>query len=104
MDDFFPKSPDPKSLLHASMTSRQRSQGDFDRQMGFLEKAESEGKVVYRGETDATTRRMGFSLVKLAEDGKGESGGLVEQEIFGTVIPIIPYSVSLDSTHLDITI
>ena len=65
----------------------------FKRQQDLLSKAEGEGKVVYKGESDASTRRMGFSLVKLAEDGQGEEGALVEEEIFGAVLPIIPVSV-----------
>ena len=69
----------------------------YARQVGFVEKAEEQGKLVYKGEMDASTRRMGFSLVKLAEDGVGETGGLVEEEIFGAVVPIIPVSVSRSS-------
>jgi acyl-CoA reductase-like NAD-dependent aldehyde dehydrogenase len=65
----------------------------FQRQQDLLGKAEEGGKVVYKGESDASTRRMGFSLVKLAEDGQGEEGALVQEEIFGAVLPIIPVSV-----------
>lgn len=70
----------------------------YARQRGFVEKAEEEGKLVYKGEMDDSTRRMGFSLVKLAENGVGETGGLVEEEIFGAVVPIIPVSVRPIST------
>jgi len=70
----------------------------YARQRGFVEKAEEAGKLVYKGEMDDSTRRMGFSLVKLAENGVGETGGLVEEEIFGAVVPIIPVSVRSIST------
>lgn len=67
----------------------------FERQQTLLQAAEDDGKVVYRGESDPKTRRMGFSLVKLNEDGIGEDGKpLTEEEIFGVVLPIIPVSVS----------
>ena len=66
----------------------------FERQQNMLEKAQLEGKVVYRGESDKQRRRMGVSLVKLDKDGIGETGSLVEDEIFGPVLPIIPVQVS----------
>lgn len=94
LDAFFPPSPHPDSLLHAPMTSHLRSSKEFERQASFISEAEAQGKVVYRGEADEKTRRMGFSLVKLNLDGVGEKGGLVEEEIFGPVLPIIPVSVS----------
>ena len=63
----------------------------------MMDQADSKGRLVYRGETDKGKLRMGFSLVLLQEDGVGESGPLVTEEIFGPVLPIIPYSVSLFS-------
>lgn len=66
----------------------------YDRQLDLLEKAQAGGKVVYRGEMDRGRRRMGISLVKLNENAEGESGTLVEEEIFGPVLPIIPVAVS----------
>jgi len=97
LDAFYPPSPNPGSLLHCGMASHFMTEQSYARQVGFVEKAEEQGKLVYKGEMDASTRRMGFSLVKLAEDGVGETGGLVEEEIFGAVVPIIPVSVSRSS-------
>ncbi len=97
LDTFFPPSPHPNSMLTAPMASHLRSERDFERQLGFLEQAKKEGKLVYEGERDIGTKRMGFSIVKLELDGVGEKGALVEEEIFGPVLPIIPISVSDDS-------
>ncbi|KAK1923282.1 Aldehyde/histidinol dehydrogenase [Papiliotrema laurentii] len=96
LDEFFPPFPHENSILHAPMASHLRSSKDFERQAAFIQQAESAGKLVYKGEVDVEKRRMGFSIVKLSLDGQGEKGGLVEEEIFGPVLPIIPVS-SLDS-------
>ena len=76
------------------MSACLRSAKDLDRQLAFIDKASEEGKLVYRGELDKDRRRLGFSLVKLNQDGVGETGGLVNEEIFGPVLPIIPVAVS----------
>lgn len=98
LDTFFPRSPHANSLLHAPMASHFLTDQSFARQQTLLEDADGKAKVVYRGESDPKTRRMGFSLVKLNEDGIGEDGtALTEEEIFGAVLPIIPVSVRCTS-------
>lgn len=57
---------------------------------GIIDDAQKAGKLVYRGEEDKPNRRMGISLVRLNKDAQGESGILVEDEIWGPVLPIIP--------------
>ena len=81
-------------LVH-DMTSRLKSKTAFDRLSGYVNEAEREGRLVYKGEKDEESLRMGFSVVLLSEDGVGEKGGLIDEEIFGPVLPIIPYSVRL---------
>ena len=68
-------------------------QNGYDRQLDLLEKAQAGGKVVYRAEMDRNKLRMGISIVKLNENADGETGGLIEEEIFGPVLPIIPVPV-----------
>ena len=99
MDEFFPLSPHPNSLLNAPLSSHIVGQKGFDRLVGMVEQAERDVKLVHKGEIDHSTRRMGFNIVKLALDGVGENGVLVEEEIFGPVIPIIPVSVRLLSVY-----
>ena len=95
LDTFFPRSPHADSLLHAPMASHFLTDQSFARQQSLLGEADGKGKVVYRGESDPKTRRMGFSLVKLNEDGVGEDETpLTEEEIFGAVLPVVPVSVS----------
>lgn len=48
---------------------------------------------------DEKTRRMGISLIKLNENGEGEEGGVMVDEIFGPVLTIIPVKVGCQS-HL----
>ncbi|KIR31413.1 aldehyde dehydrogenase (NAD+) [Cryptococcus deuterogattii MMRL2647] len=91
LDEFFPPLPSPKSLLNSpSGSSFLRSPADFSRQLSYIEKAEKGGNLVYKGEMDEKTRRMGISLIKLNENGEGEEGGVMVDEIFGPVLIIIP--------------
>ena len=76
------------------MTSTLVSDAAFDRQTKFIDEMHAAGKLAHRGESDRSTRRMGFSLVLLNKNGEGETTGLVKEEIFGPVLPIIPVSVS----------
>jgi acyl-CoA reductase-like NAD-dependent aldehyde dehydrogenase len=57
---------------------------------GLLETAEKGGSLVYRAESDPNTHRMGISLVRLDANAIGP---LVEEEIFGPVLPIIAVEV-----------
>ncbi|WVF67830.1 hypothetical protein IAT40_002591 [Kwoniella sp. CBS 6097] len=93
LETFFPPSPSPQSFLHTPQSSSLRNEGDLDRMLSYLDDAERQGKLAHRGELDKSTRRLGISLVKLNEEAIGESGslkGLVEEEIFGPVIGIVP--------------
>jgi aldehyde dehydrogenase (NAD+)/aldehyde dehydrogenase (NAD(P)+) len=62
--------------------------------MTFLEKAEANGHRIIRGDVDVERRRLGVSLVIMENGVKGGEGGLMEEEIFGPVLPIIPVDVS----------
>jgi acyl-CoA reductase-like NAD-dependent aldehyde dehydrogenase len=77
------------------MISRLQSPQAFTRQVEILKKAESEGKLIHRGEVNERKQKMGFSLVRLNAGGKGEDGALVEEEIFGPVLPIISVKVGI---------
>ncbi|WWC64986.1 uncharacterized protein I303_107600 [Kwoniella dejecticola CBS 10117] len=90
LDTFFPPSPSPLSFLHTPQSASMRNNTDLDRMISYLDKAEAEGKLVHRGEMNKETRRLGISLVKTNLNGEGESGGLVEDEVFGPVMAIIP--------------
>jgi len=90
LDTFFPPDPSPQSLLHSETSGSLLNARGFDRQYDLLEKAQSAGQVIYRGETNKERLRMGISLVKMSES---DTGGLVEDEIFGPVMPIIPVEV-----------
>ncbi|OCF45583.1 aldehyde dehydrogenase (NAD+) [Kwoniella heveanensis CBS 569] len=93
LDAYFPPSPSPQSFLHTAQSSSLRNEADLDRMLSYLDDAERQGKLAHRGELDRSTRRLGISLIKLNEEAIGESGvlkGLVEEEIFGPVIGIVP--------------
>lgn len=94
---FYPPSPDPKSALENPTTGAMRSSHDYKRQLTFLEKAEQNGHTVTRGEMDSEKNRMGVSLVimKNGVGAGGDNGGLMDDEIFGPVLPIVPVDVSL---------
>lgn len=90
------------SALSSPNTGGLRSDHDLKRQGNFLDKAESAGHRVIRGEVDEEKRRMGISLVIMKNGlqglGVGDDGGLMDQEIFGPVLPIIPVDVSYQAS------
>jgi acyl-CoA reductase-like NAD-dependent aldehyde dehydrogenase len=70
-----------------------RGTPEYERQYSLLAEAEKEGQMVIRGESDPTTKRMGISIVLLPEASKVPKIKIVEEEIFGPIIPIIPVEV-----------
>lgn len=75
------------------MTADIHTERDFKRHIDALDEAEKAGNLLYRAETDSSTRRMGISLVKQTVNS---TGALVENEIFGPVLPILAVKVGLD--------
>lgn len=96
LNEFFPHSPNPRSFLKSEVTADIHTDRDFKRHTESLDQAEKEGNLIYRAESDSTTRRMGISLVKQQESS---TGALVENEIFGPVLPIIAVKVGSDSSR-----
>ena len=105
LSKFYPPSPSPKSALENPTTGAMRSSHDYKRQLTFLEKAEQNGHTVLRGEMESEKNRMGISLVvmKNGVGGGGDNGGLMDEEIFGPVLPIIPVDVSLSPIFISFT-
>lgn len=96
LDEFFPRSPNPRSYLKNDITADIHTDRDFKRHTESLDQAEKAGDLLYRAETDPATRRMGISLVK---QQVSSTGSLVENEIFGPVLPIIAVKVNPDQTR-----
>jgi len=94
LKEFFPPHPDASSAIESVTTGSLRSDHDYKRQLNFIEKAEASGHTVIRGDIDEEKRRMGISLVIMKGGLKGTEGGLMDEEIFGPVLPIIPVDVS----------
>jgi hypothetical protein len=94
LKEFFPAHPNEKSAIQSSITGSLRSTNEFKRQLNFLDKAEAGGHTVIRGDVDSEKRRLGVSLVIMKAGVKGNEGGLMDEEIFGPVLPIIPVDVS----------
>jgi aldehyde dehydrogenase (NAD+) len=49
--------------------------------------------VYYKGEVSAERRRMGISILKMNKGGEGEDGGVMREEVFGPVLPVISVKV-----------
>lgn len=49
--------------------------------------------VYYRGETNNETRRMGITVVKMPRGGEGDDTGILEEELFGPILPVVPVKV-----------
>jgi len=96
LNEFFPHSPNPRSFLKSEVTADIHTDRDFKRHTESLDQAEKEGNLLYLAETDPATRRMGISLVKQQETS---TGALVENEIFGPVLPIIAVKVKFDPSY-----
>ena len=94
LKEFYPPHPDANSAITNVTTGSLRSDHDYKRQLNFIEKAEASGHTVIRGDIDEEKRRMGISLVIMKGGVKGTEGGLMDEEIFGPVLPIIPVDVS----------
>ncbi|KAK4689661.1 hypothetical protein P7C73_g451, partial [Tremellales sp. Uapishka_1] len=87
LDEFLPHSPSPHSVLESEMATAFINEAGLQRHQRMLEQVEKAGQLVYRGELDATRRRAGISLALVGAEDKGM---IVEEEIFGPIIPIIP--------------
>jgi hypothetical protein len=96
LNEFFPHSPNPRSFLKSEITADIHTDRDFKRHTESLDQAEKEGNLLYRAEADPATRRMGISLVKQQETS---TGTLVENEIFGPVLPIIAVKVKFNQSY-----
>jgi acyl-CoA reductase-like NAD-dependent aldehyde dehydrogenase len=90
LEEFFPHSPHPRSFLKNEITADIHTERDFKRHSEALAQAEKDGDLLYRAEANSATRRMGISLVRQHETS---TGPLVENEIFGPVLPIIAVKV-----------
>ncbi|GFZ51302.1 hypothetical protein JCM24511_09062 [Saitozyma sp. JCM 24511] len=86
----WPPSPSSQSFLHNHMYGSLRGLPEYERLSSLLAEAEKEGQIVIRGESDPTTKRMGISVVLLPEASKVPRIKIIEEEIFGPIIPIIP--------------
>lgn len=94
LKEFYPPHPHVKSAITSTTTGSLRSTNEFKRQLNFLDKAEAAGHTVIRGDVDEERRRLGVSLVIMNGGVQGNEGGLMDEEIFGPVLPIIPVDVS----------
>lgn len=90
LDEFYPRGSDRSLIGKHGQAAALRNEGDYARIQNILDDAQKGGKLIYRGEEDEANRRLGISLVRLNKDAQGESGILVEEEIWGPVLPIIP--------------
>lgn len=90
LDEFYPKGSERSLIGKHGQAAAFRNSNDYDRIEGVIDEAQKDGKLVYRGEEDKANRRMGISVVRLNKDGAGEEGILVNEEIWGPVLPIIP--------------
>lgn len=70
-----------------------RNSRDFDRLANAVDEADMKGKLMYRGEQDPKSRRMGINVVRLNRNAEGEESLVVKEEIFGPILPIIPVDV-----------
>ena len=78
------------------------TQSGFERQQAFIDKAERQGNVYYKGEVDIERRRMGITVLKMNHGGKGDESGVLEEEIFGPILPVVPVKVSYRGVDADL--
>lgn len=79
--------PDPLKTPAQSQMIHERA---YERIAKMLDGARSQGKEIIGGETDASQRRVSVTVVKMNDGGQGESGPLLQEELFGPLLPIVP--------------
>lgn len=89
--DFYPRN-GSKSILDSEATSQLVHKPHFDRITKFIEQAKADGHYVIGGESDEERRKVGLTCVKIYAD-KESTGGLMTEEIFGPILPIISVQV-----------
>lgn len=90
--EFYPPGGEDAPLKTRNL-SKMVHDGAFKRVAGILENAKESGKEIIGGETDEKERRMGITIIKMNEGAKGDSGPLIEEELFGPLLPVIPVKV-----------
>ncbi|KAH8089211.1 Aldehyde/histidinol dehydrogenase [Filobasidium floriforme] len=85
--EFYPRN-GSKSILDSEATSQLVHKPHFDRITKFIEQAKADGHYVIGGESDEERRKVGLTCVKIYAD-KESTGGLMTEEIFGPILPII---------------
>lgn len=65
----------------------------YDRIVRLIDSAEQSGCKVVGNQRDAEKRRIGLTLVEF--NSKDETSPLVNEELFGPILPIVPVEVSL---------
>jgi acyl-CoA reductase-like NAD-dependent aldehyde dehydrogenase len=93
MEYFFPAN-SPRDPLHSPNVSKMVNRRGFDRAVASLDQLRQQGKRIIGGQTDAEQNKMGVAVVMMSENAKGDSGTVMEEEIFGPILPIIPIDVS----------
>ncbi len=68
----------------------------LDRAVASLDHARKAGKKILGGEVDEEQMKMAPAIVLMSEAAQGDDGSLVEEEIFGPILPVIPIKVSID--------
>lgn len=81
-------------MLDSPATSQLVHKPHFDRITKFIEQARADGHYIVGGESDAETRKVGLTCVKVYAE-KESTGGLFTEEIFGPILPIISVKVSV---------
>lgn len=70
----------------------------YDRIVRLIDSAEQSGCKVVGNQRDAEKRRIGLTLVEF--NTKDENSPLVNEELFGPILPIVPVEVSLRKIHV----
>jgi acyl-CoA reductase-like NAD-dependent aldehyde dehydrogenase len=70
----------------------------YDRIVRLIDSAEQSGCKVVGNQRDAEKRRIGLTLVEF--NSKDENSPLVNEELFGPILPIVPVEVSLRKIHV----
>jgi acyl-CoA reductase-like NAD-dependent aldehyde dehydrogenase len=79
--------------LNTEATSQLVHQTHYDRIVKFIDQAKADGHYLVGGQLDPENRKVGLTCVKMYEE-KGAGGKLMEEEIFGPILPIVSVDVS----------
>lgn len=97
LDEFYPPNDPTRSPTQSADMSQLVHAPHFKRIAGFIDQAKQDGHQVIGGQLDEANRKVGLTCVVVkpgVTQDPSDRGGMMGEEIFGPVLPIVSIDVS----------